>query len=91
MAPRPACRTNPASSSRNKLLRASVVPNAEGYLRVRRQPVRLDSDVAGELPIFAVDFAPYATRSRASLCSPPCGREGVIHAKLQAVGLALRA
>ena len=32
----------------NKLLRASVVPNAEGYLRVRRQPARLDSDVAGE-------------------------------------------
>jgi len=26
----PACRTNPASSSRNKPLRASVVPNAEG-------------------------------------------------------------
>ena len=48
----------------NKLLRASVVPNAEGYLRVRRQPARLDSDVAGELAIFAVDFAPYRPRCR---------------------------
>ena len=48
----------------NKLLRASVVQNAEGYLRIRRQPARLDSDVAGELAIFAVDFAPYSTRIR---------------------------
>ncbi len=60
----------------NKLLRASVVPNAEGYLRVRRQPARLDSDVGGELAIIAVDFAPYSSRTRASPCSPPCGREG---------------
>ena len=65
----------------NKLLRASVVPNAEGYLRVRRQPARLDSDVAGELAIFAVDFAPYSTRTRASPCSPPCGREGVFRGR----------
>ncbi len=67
------------------------VPNDEGYLSVRRQPARLDSDVTGELANFAVDFAPYSTRSQASPCSPPCGSEGVIHAKLQAVGLALRA
>ena len=65
----------------NKLLRASVVPNAEGYLRVRRQPARLDSDVAGELAIFAVDFAPYSTRTRASPCSPPCCREGVFRGR----------
>jgi hypothetical protein len=68
----------------NKLLRASVVPIAEGYLSVRLQ-------VTGELAIFAVDFTPYSTWSRASPCSPPCGRDGVIPAKLKAVGLALRA
>jgi hypothetical protein len=66
-------------------------PERRGHLRVRRQPARLDSDVTGELAIFAVDFAPYSTRSWASPCSPPYGREGVIHEKLQAVGLALRA
>ena len=42
----------------NKLLRASVVPNEEGYLRVRKQQSQLGSDVEGELAIFAVDFAP---------------------------------
>ena len=68
----------------NKLLRASIVPIAEGYLRVRRQ-------VTGKLAIFAVDFTPYSTRSRASPYSPPCGREDVIPAKLQTAGLALRA
>ena len=65
----------------NKLLRASVVPNAEGYLRIRRQPAQLDSDVAGELAIFAVDFAPYSTRTRAPPCSPPCGREGAFRGR----------
>ena len=59
----------------NKLLRASVVPNAEGYLRVRRQQSNLGSDVDGELAIFAVDFASCSSRSRAVPCSPPCGHE----------------
>ena len=58
----------------NKLLRASVVPNAEGYLRVRKQQSQLGSDVEGELAIFAVDFAPVSSRSRSLAPSPPCDR-----------------
>ena len=84
----------------NKLLRASVVPNEEGYLRVRKQQSQLGSDVEGELA---------SSRSRSLAPSPPCGREAAfcgrplsggsptdqaerarIHADLQAVGLALR-
>ena len=56
-----------------KLLRASVVANADGYIRTRRQPAPLDSDVEGELAIFAVDFAPHSTRHRLNPCAPPCG------------------
>jgi hypothetical protein len=49
-----------------KLLRASVVSNTDGYLRVRRQQAASsDSDAAGELAIFAVDFSPWSARSRA--------------------------
>ncbi len=59
-----------------KLLRASVVSNADGYLRVRRQQAASsDSDAAGELAIFAVDFSPWSARSRA-LPDAPCGQEG---------------
>ena len=60
----------------NKLLRASVVRNQEGYLRVRRQPFSAGADVEGELAIFAVDFAPHTIRQRNLNPSPPCGREG---------------
>ena len=56
-----------------KLLRASVVANEDGYIRVRRQSAPLDSDVEGELAIFAVDFAPQSTRRRLDPCAPPCG------------------
>ena len=38
-----------AMATDNKLLRASVVPNEEGYLRVRKQQSQLGSDVEGEL------------------------------------------
>jgi hypothetical protein len=56
-----------------KLLRASVVNNSDGYIRVRRQQAApSDSDVAGELAIFAVDFSPWSARSRSSP-APPCG------------------
>ena len=41
-----------------KLLRASIVPNAEGYLRVRKQQSQLGSDIDGELAIFSVDVIP---------------------------------
>ena len=62
-----------ASPSWNKLLRASVIRNGEGYLRVRRQHPFPDADVAGELAIFAVDFAALSSRTRAVPASPPCG------------------
>ena len=46
-----------------KLLRASVVNNSDGYIRVRRQQAASsDSDAAGELAIFAVDFSPWSRR-----------------------------
>ena len=58
----------------NKLLRASVVPNGAGYVRIRRQATDVDSDVrrppAG---------SPADTAERAR-----------IHAELDRVGLALR-
>ena len=59
----------------NKLLRSSVVPNEEGYIRIRRQQSSLGSDVDGELAIFAVDFAEHAVRTRPQATSPPCGSE----------------
>jgi hypothetical protein len=65
----------------NKLLRASVVPNADGYVRVRRQQSTADSDVPGELAIFAVDFAPHSTRIHQSPLVDPCGREGAFRGR----------
>ncbi len=59
----------------NKLLHASVVQNDAGYLRIRRQQASTGSDVAGELAIFAVDFAPYPSRSPTTAYPPGCGME----------------
>jgi hypothetical protein len=55
----------------NKLLRASVVPNGAGYVRIRRQATDVDSDVRGELALFAVDFTRYSTRAMPRSL-PPC-------------------
>ena len=58
-----------------KLLRASVIPGPEGYERLRKlQNAPPDSDAAGELALFAVDFAAGQTRLRTP-SAPPCGRE----------------
>ncbi len=57
----------------NKLLRASVVCNDEGFLRIRKQQSQLGSDAEGELAIFAVDFAPFSSRVRPASPSPLCG------------------
>jgi hypothetical protein len=59
----------------NKLLRSSVVQNDAGYLSIRRQQFSSDSDVTGELAVFAVDFAPYASRSLTTAYPPGCGME----------------
>ena len=64
----------------SKLLRASVVPNEEGYIRVRRQARAAappDSDAAGELAIFAIDFSSWCTRRLVDASSPPCGMESL--------------
>ena len=66
----------------SKLLRASVVPNEEGYLRVRRQAAAPpDSDAAGELAIFAVDFSSWCTRHPVDTSSPPCGMESLLRSR----------
>ncbi len=65
----------------SKLLRASVVNNEDGYLRVRRQPAAPpDSDAAGELAIFAVDFSAWSNRRRTQPY-PPCGLEGMFRGR----------
>ena len=62
----------------SKLLRASVVPNADVYIRIRRQAAAPpDSDAAGELTLFAVDFSPWCTRRPVDMSSPPCGMESI--------------
>ncbi len=61
-----------AASYWNKLLRASVVQNDVGYLCICRQQASIGSDVAGKLAIFAVDFAPYASRSPTNAYPPGC-------------------
>jgi hypothetical protein len=61
-----------AASYWNKLLRASVVQNDAGYLRICRQQASIGSDVAGELAIFTVDFAPHASRSPTNAYPPGC-------------------
>jgi hypothetical protein len=59
-----------------KLRRASVVPNEEGYIRNLRQAAApADSDSAGELAVFAVNFSPWSSRHSAAVSHPPCGME----------------
>jgi hypothetical protein len=65
----------------NKLLRASVVRNDEGFLRIRKQQSQLGSDAEGELAIFAVDFATLSSRARSTLPSPPCGCAAVFRGR----------
>ena len=59
----------------NKLLRASVLPAPDAFVRVRRQNYSLGSDTEGELAIFAVDFTNRTSRHRSTPVSPPCGME----------------
>jgi hypothetical protein len=56
----------------SKLLRASVHTNTAGYVRLRhQQDAPRDSDVASDLALFPVDFAPQQSRLRQP-DSPPC-------------------
>ena len=65
-----------------KLLWASVVSNEDDYVRVRRQPYAPpDSDAAGELAIFAVDFTLWSSRRRTSSPAPSCGLEALFRGR----------
>jgi hypothetical protein len=60
----------------SKLFRASVVDNDAGYIRIRKQAAApLDSDVAGELAVLALDFSPWSTRRPATATVARCGLE----------------
>ncbi len=65
-----------------KLLRESVVSNEDGYVRVRRQPYAPpDSDAAGKLAIFAVDFTLWSSRRRTAPLAHPCGLEALFRGR----------
>jgi hypothetical protein len=62
----------------SKLLRASVVPGEEGFLRLTmQQSAPADSDRADDLAIFAVDFrvAPFTSRRCTLVPAPSCGAD----------------
>ena len=60
----------------SKLLRASVVPGEEGFLRLTmQQSAPAESDRADNLAIFAVDFASSASRRRTLVTAPSCGAD----------------
>ena len=66
----------------SKLLRASVVDNDDGYIRIRKQTIApLDSDVAGELAVFALDFSPWSSHQPAAATVPPCGLEAAFRGR----------
>ena len=65
----------------NKLLRASVNANSEGYVRVRHELAPPESDAPGELAIFAVDFSPSSPRPCLTRCSPACGKEFLLRGR----------
>ncbi len=60
----------------SKLLRASVVPGEEGFLRLTlQQSAPADSDSADDLAIFAVDFASFTSRRSTLVPAPSCGAD----------------
>ena len=66
----------------NKLLRASVVPGEDGFLRIPRpQSAELHSGVSEDLALFAVDFSAMAPTRRHPTWAPPCGREALFRGR----------
>jgi hypothetical protein len=66
----------------NKLLRASVLRDSQGYVAVRhQQQAALGSDAAGDLAIFPVDFWGEMSRLRGDSCVPRCGREALFRGR----------
>jgi hypothetical protein len=65
----------------SKLLRASIVPDPKGYHRVRSSFALKDSDLPGQLALFAVDFANDTFRRHTSSPAAPCGSEGTFRGR----------
>jgi hypothetical protein len=66
----------------NKLLRFSVTPNADGFLRSRRhQSAPPNSAASPDLAIFAVDFSSAQLRVRSQQTTPPCGSESTFRGR----------
>ncbi len=64
----------------SKLFRASVVDNEDGYVCIMWQSSPAgESDVAGKLTVFAVDFSQWSTRRLDPAPAPPCCLEGLFH------------
>ncbi len=66
----------------NKLLRASVVPGEDGFLRMaRQQSAPQHSDCSEELAVFAVDFSSGTIRRSLPPCAPSCGAEATFRGR----------
>jgi hypothetical protein len=65
----------------SKLLRASIIPDPKGYHRVRSSFALKDSDLPGQLALFAVDFANDTCRRHSSSPAAPCGSEGTFRGR----------
>jgi hypothetical protein len=66
----------------NKLLRASVVPGEDGFLRIpRSQSAEPRSGVSEDLALFAVDFSAMAPTRRHPTWASPCGREALFRGR----------
>jgi hypothetical protein len=56
--------------------------NEACYIRIQQQAsAAADSDVAGELAIFSVDFSPWSTRLPVPAPEPPCGFEALFRGR----------
>jgi hypothetical protein len=66
----------------NKLLRFSITPNADGFLRSRRhQSAPPNSAASLDLAIFAVDFSSAQLRVRSHHTTSPCGSESTFRGR----------
>ena len=61
-----------------RLLKASISKDPKGFTAIRKQQhADANSDAAGNLAIFPVDFWGEKSRLRGDLCVPRCGSEGL--------------
>ena len=73
----------------NKLLQASVLSNAAGYVRLKpRQGAAGGSDASISLAVFAVDFGSRQSRLRPSDLASPCARAAEFRGRPLLGGLA---